>query len=80
MDISQQQFEEEFKKQYPIKLTDSDIHIKEIAFKFWQASRNIMKPAGYLSPSASVCLGRGKKTIISPESQNNYIPLYRLDK
>lgn len=80
MDISRQQFEEEFKKQYPIKLTDSDIHIKEIAFKFWQASRYIMKPVGYLSPTAFVCLKRGKKTIITPENEDNCIPLYHLDK
>ncbi|WP_272694723.1 hypothetical protein [Providencia sp. PROV144] len=39
MDKSRQQFEEEFRKQYPIQLTDSDVFIKEIAFRFWQASR-----------------------------------------
>ena len=50
MDKSRQQFEEEFKKQYPIPLTDSDVFIKEIAFKFWQASResliNNLEPVG----------------------------------
>lgn len=43
MDKSRQQFEEEFKKQYPIPLTDSDMFIKEIAFKFWQASRESLE-------------------------------------
>ena len=43
MDKSRQQFEEEFKKQYPIPLTDSDVFIKEIAFKFWQASRESLE-------------------------------------
>lgn len=43
MDKSRQQFEEEFKRRYPIPLTDSDVFIKEIAFKFWQASRESLE-------------------------------------
>lgn len=43
MDKSRWQFEEEFKRQYSIPLTDSDVFIKEIAWKFWQASRESLK-------------------------------------
>lgn len=39
-----------------------------------------MKPVGYLSPTASVCLKRGSNTIITHKNIVNYIPLYRLDK
>ncbi|WP_274371802.1 hypothetical protein [Morganella morganii] len=39
-----------------------------------------MKPVGYLSATASVCLRRGKQTIITPENEGNCTPLYRLDK
>lgn len=95
MDISRQQFEEEFKKQYPIKLTDSDIHIKEIAFKFWQASRDAMKPvaftiqddAGYLYLNRMTTQEGGELNHqlnllqkYCPEKQYSITPLYRLDK
>ncbi|MEY0094569.1 hypothetical protein AB7W34_16200 [Providencia rettgeri] len=43
MDKSRQQFEEEFKRRYSIPLTDSDVFIKEIAWKFWQASRESLE-------------------------------------
>ncbi len=79
MDISRQQFENWFNENvFSIRLADKKL--VRCYWDAWEASRQELKPAGYLSPSASVCLGRGKKTIISPESQNNYIPLYRLDK
>ncbi len=41
---------------------------------------NNLKPFGYLSVTAAVCLRRGGKTIITPENKGNCIPLYRLDK
>ncbi|WP_432693111.1 hypothetical protein [Morganella morganii] len=41
---------------------------------------NNLRPLGYLSVTAAVCLKRGNKTIITPENKGNYIPLYRLDK
>lgn len=41
---------------------------------------NNLRPFGYLSVTAAVCLRRGGKTIITPENNGNCIPLYRLDK
>lgn len=41
---------------------------------------NNLNPAGYLSATASVCLKRGKQTIITPADEGNCAPLYRLDK
>ncbi len=41
---------------------------------------NDLKPVGYLSATASVCLRRGKQTIITPADEGNCAPLYRLDK
>lgn len=41
---------------------------------------NDLKPVGYLSATASVCLKRGSQTIITPENKVNCTPLYRLDK
>ncbi|HCR4030159.1 TPA: hypothetical protein OOF45_000125 [Morganella morganii] len=41
---------------------------------------NNLKPVGYLSATASVCLRRGKQTIITPADEGNCAPLYRLDK
>ncbi|EML9905131.1 hypothetical protein RG393_003806 [Morganella morganii] len=46
----------------------------------WVASRSALKPVGYLSATASVCLRRGKQTIVTPEDEGNCTPLYRLDK
>ncbi|MEM7978259.1 hypothetical protein Q4R26_13395 [Morganella morganii] len=41
---------------------------------------NNLRPFGYLSVTAAVCLRRGGKTIITPENKGNSTPLYRLDK
>lgn len=91
MDISRQHFEQYIKlhtdpKELEQKLktannglnyADRDIDLMWIG---WQASRSALKPVGYLSATASVCLKRGSQTIITPEDGGNCIPLYRLDK
>lgn len=43
MDKSRQQFEVEFNKQFPAPLTEIDVFIKEVAIKFWQASRESLE-------------------------------------
>ncbi|WP_273804145.1 hypothetical protein [Providencia rettgeri] len=85
MDKSRQQFEEEFRKQYPIPLTDSDVFIKEIAFKFWRASResliNSLEPVGYIDNAESIDLEHGRVCYLYKDSIDKInIPLYRLDK
>ncbi|HDF2344660.1 TPA: hypothetical protein PC598_004345, partial [Morganella morganii] len=52
----------------------------QIMYEGWVASREELKLVGYLSATASVCLMRGKQTIITPEDKGNCTPLYRLDK
>lgn len=51
-----------------------------LMWETWVASRSELKPVGYLSATASVCLRRGKQTIVTPEDEGNCTPLYRLDK
>lgn len=91
MDISRQQFEEYIKlhsdpaeleqklkkSNKGLNYTDRDVDLMWIG---WQESRNTLKPVGYLSATASVCLKRGSQTIITPENKGNSTPLYRLDK
>lgn len=91
MDISRQQFEEFIK--FHAKPEELDRELKkannginyldqviDLMWISWQESRNKLKPVGYLSATASVCLRRGKQTIITPADEGNCAPLYRLDK
>lgn len=91
MDISQQQFEEFIKLHTePKELKDRLVMINagknyrnvqtDLMWVAWKESRNSLKPVGYLSATASVCLRRGSQTIITPENKGNCTPLYRLDK
>lgn len=88
MDISRQQFEAmAMKRGLSVeKKKDSwgqekyKYDMIQIMREGWQASRSGLKPVGYLSATASVCLKRGSQTIITPEDGGNCIPLYRLDK
>lgn len=91
MDISRQQFEEYIKlhtdsaelerklKKANNGLNYADLDV-DLMWIGWQASRNTLKPVGYLSPTAAVCLRRGRQTIITPADEGNCAPLYRLDK
>lgn len=91
MDISRQQFEEFIKfhadpaeLERELKKANNGINyldpVIDLMWISWQESRNILKPVGYLSATASVCLKRGSQTIITPENKGNSTPLYRLDK
>lgn len=91
MDISQQQFEEFIKLHTePKELKDRLVMVNagknyrnvqtDLMWVAWKESRNSLKPVGYLSATASVCLRRGSQTIITPENKGNCTPLYRLDK
>ncbi|MCU6377826.1 hypothetical protein [Morganella morganii] len=91
MDISRQQFEEFIKLHTdPDELKDRLATINagknyrnaqtDIMWIAWEESRNSLNHVGYLSATASVCLMRGKQTIITPEDKGNCTPLYRLDK
>lgn len=91
MDISRQQFEEFIKfhaepaeLERELKKANNGINyldtVIDLMWISWQESRNTLKPVGYLSATASVCLRRGKQTIITPADEGNCAPLYRLDK
>lgn len=91
MDISRQQFEEFIKLHTePKELKDRLVMVNagknyrnvqtDLLWVAWKELRNSLNPIGYLSVTAAVCLRRGSKTIITPESKVNCISLYRLDK
>ncbi|MGL4168882.1 hypothetical protein ABQJ53_01385 [Morganella morganii] len=91
MDISRQQFEEYIKLhtdpaalEQKLKTANNGLNYADrgvdLMWIGWQASRSTLKPVGYLSATASVCLRRGKQTIITPVDEGNCTPLYRLDK
>lgn len=91
MDISHKKFEEYLKLhtdpeelEQKLKKANNGINyldpVIDLMWISWQESRNTLKPVGYLSATASVCLKRGSQTIITPENKGNSTPLYRLDK
>ncbi|EML4851192.1 hypothetical protein RS414_001005 [Morganella morganii] len=91
MDISRQQFEEFIKfhaepaeLERELKKANNGINyihqVIDLMWISWQESRNTLKPVGYLSATASVCLKRGSQTVITPADEGNCTPLYRLDK
>ena len=91
MNKSRQQFEEFIKLHTdPKELKDRLVKVNagnnyrnvqtDLLWIAWKESRNSLKPVGYLSATASVCLRRGRQTVITPVDEGNCTPLYRLDK
>ncbi|ETT00969.1 hypothetical protein [Providencia alcalifaciens] len=88
MDKSRQQFEEWFKKEYPLIESQPENtllqSVKRQCQKAWQASResliNNLEPVGYINPIAQLCIKRKLNAAIKPNKEDNSIPLYCLDK
>ncbi|WP_265497260.1 hypothetical protein [Providencia rustigianii] len=89
MDKSRQQFEEWFKKEYPLIESQPENtllqSVKRQCLKAWQASResliNNLEPTGYIDNAEFSELNSSRICYLYKDSIDKInIPLYRLDK
>ncbi|MBS0923215.1 hypothetical protein JK188_01825 [Providencia sp. JGM181] len=88
MDKSRQQFEEWFKKEYPLIESQPENtllqSVKRQCLKSWQASResliNSLEPVGYMESNGIDYINKHEFTHINAEQSDSInIPLYKLD-